>query len=153
MTRKTSIPATPAAATPGIYGFLEALRQNILRIDQLNDATAANLLTTVRYTETQVEDIGRISVAGTVVVPNPSRGAFQKLQNAAAHVLRPPTQNCFMVLQYANVTGAGAITITSFSKVTGTAPPPGNSVVVAEEFFARITVINRFSLLEWLPLQ
>lgn len=153
MARKTSIPATPAAATPEMYSFLESLRQNIQRIDDVNRAAAADIATAMRYTETQVNDIGRISVTGTVVVPNPSRGAFQRLQNAAAHVLNPPSQNCQIVLNYANVTGAGAITIAGFSKVTGTAPPPTNSVVVGEEFMARVTVINSFSLLEWLPLQ
>lgn len=150
MVRKSEIPATPGSTTPDVYSFLDSVRQNIVRINEAMIAQASDLAAAIKFTKVPVYD--NLQFSAGVFTVNPAFGGFQKVMNSGAHSLRPPAANCQVVLHYTNGTGAGVITPVGFTKVTGTAAPPANSVVAAATFMARISVINGQSWLEWQAL-
>jgi hypothetical protein len=68
---------------------------------------------------------------------------MKRITNAGAFTLAAPTAtgDYTMVIQITNVSGAGAITLTGFSKPTGDA----FTTVVGDDFFVFVTKCNGFS--------
>lgn len=153
MARKTpQLPAVPATVAGDLYGFLSAVRERLQLLDtQLTDVSDS-LIEALKYSSGNAYDNGKKS-ASMSWTPLPKNGAFQRVQNGGAHTLRPPAENCTIFLLYENVASAGAITITGFTKVVGTSAPPSNSTTAAQFFLAKITVVQKRSLLEWQALQ
>jgi hypothetical protein len=80
--------------------------------------------------------------------PDPTNGNFQKYSNAGAHTLAPPSSDCTMIIKITNASGAGAITTSSFTKVTGSF-----TTTVGHIFFAYITKCDSSSELVIRALQ
>jgi hypothetical protein len=90
---------------------------------------------------TIADDDGAFST-GTYT-PTPVGGNMKRITNAGAFTLAAPTAtgDYTMVIQITNVTGAGAITLSGFSKPTGDA----FTTVVGDDFFVFVTKCNGFS--------
>lgn len=150
-TRRIGIPSVPPGFTPEQNTFFQSIKQNVERLDTLTTEQQTELDKTIQYSTGGAPDL--LIITSGVLTPTARNGGFQKYVNNGAHTLQPPTENCMLTLLIKNGASAGAITITGFSKVVGTAAPPSNSTTSGHEFFARITVIDGFSLLEWNALQ
>lgn len=76
-------------------------------------------------------------------IPNPTGGNMKRILNAGAFTLSEPTAagDYTMIIQITNDTGAGAITMSGFDRVTGDA----FSTVVGADFFVFITKCNGFT--------
>jgi hypothetical protein len=100
------------------------------------------------YTTTSVSDGAKST--GTYT-PSPSGGNMKYITNAGAFTLAAPTNTAdySLVIQVTNVTGAGTITLTGFSKVTGSAI----TTTVGHDFFIYITKLNGFILANVVALQ
>lgn len=81
--------------------------------------------------------------------PDPADGNFQKAVNGGAHTLAPPGSTCSIVIQYTNNGSAGAITTSSFTKVTGDSFTTTNG----DDFLCYIVRNNGFSHLHVTALQ
>ncbi len=149
--KPTSIPAVPQQPSAEHYQFASALKQNSERHDRVLAEQAVDLDMALQFSEGELPTV--VLAAGQAWQPNPKDGFLQKVMNKGAHTLRPPTENCMMTLLYYNTATAGAITVSGFTKVTGTAAPPANSTTAAQYFMARITVILGKSWLEWQAMQ
>jgi hypothetical protein len=90
---------------------------------------------------TIADDDGAFST-GTYT-PTPVGGNMKRITNAGAFTIAAPTAtgDYTMVIQITNVTGAGAITLSGFSKPTGDA----FTTVVGDDFFVFVTKCNGFS--------
>lgn len=150
-TRRVGIPATPPGFTPEQHTFFQAIRQNVERLDQSVLAVEADVGLATKYSTGGAPDTGVI--ASGVKTLTARNGAFQKYVNNGAHTLQPPTENCTINVLIQNGVSAGAITITGWTKVTGTAAPASNSTTSGHKFIARVTVIDGSSWLEWQALQ
>lgn len=150
MSNRRGIPAVPPSLTPELYSFLSRLKQNVEVLQSDTDDLLVSIGKAVVYSEGHVFTNDKIA-SGTFV-PTPRNGAIQRIQNGGAHTLRPPTENCTLVLLYENVASAGAITITNFTLVTGTAAPPSNGTTAGKHFMAIIRVVEGFSWLAWQAL-
>jgi len=83
--------------------------------------------------------------------PNPDSGNFQYATNGGAHTLAPPTNACTIILLYTN-SGAGTITTSGFTMVTG----DSFTTTAGHEFMCYITKHNNgtgFSHLHVVALQ
>jgi hypothetical protein len=87
---------------------------------------------------------------GGTYTPDPANGKLQFTINGGAHTLAPPTAigDYEMAIQYTNNASAGAITTSGFTKVNGSF-----TTTNGDDFLARITKLNGFTLLEIIPLQ
>ena len=119
-----------------------------------NPTIAATISTTdtalaAGYTTTGVSD-GAKSGAVTYT-PSPAGGNMRTITNAGAFTLAAPTAagDYTMVIQITNVTGAGAITLSGFSKTTGSP----FTTVVGDDFFVYITKLNGFIIANVVALQ
>ncbi|RWB65452.1 hypothetical protein [Mesorhizobium sp.] len=85
--------------------------------------------------------------------PDPANGNLQYATNGGSHTLAPPSTGSgnalTMVIQYTNNGSAGAITTSSFTKVTGDTLTTTNG----DDFLFHITVLNGFSHLNVVALQ
>jgi hypothetical protein len=149
--KPTSIPAVPQQPSAEHYQFASALKQNSERHDRVLAEQAADLDMALQYSAGELPTV--VMAAGQAWQPNPKDGFLQKVMNKGAHTLQPPTENCMMTLLYYNTTTAGVITVTGFTKVTGTSAPPSNGTTAGNIYMARITVILGKSWLEWVALQ
>ena len=149
--KPTSIPAVPKQPSAEHYQFASALKQNAERHERVLDELAGDLDKALQISSGELPT--QILNAGQAWQPSPKNGFLQKVMNNGAHTLKPPTENCMMTLLYYNTATAGAITVSGFTKVTGTAAPPANSTTAAQYFMARITVILGKSWLEWQAMQ
>jgi hypothetical protein len=107
-----------------------------------NPTIAATISTTdtnlaAGYTTTAVNDGAKSS--GTYT-PTPVSGNMRYITNAGAFALAAPTAtgNYTMVIQITNVTGAGVITLSGFSKTTGSPL----TATVGDNFMVYITKIT-----------
>lgn len=151
-TKITGIPAVPAQPSAGHYQFESAIKQGIERHDaELASATDA-ISRASKFSDGHVYTNNPAS-GSKVFQPSPANGFLQRVMNNGAHTLAPPTANCCITLLYYNTASAGAITVSGFTKVTGTSAPPSNSTTAAQYFMARITVIEGKSWLEWQAMQ
>lgn len=84
-------------------------------------------------------------------LPTPIGGNFKSITNAGAFTLSAPTAtgDYTLVIQITNVTGAGAITLSGFSKTSGNP----FSTTVGHDFFVYITKCNGFTLANVVALQ
>jgi hypothetical protein len=93
-----------------------------------------------------------IKSSGTYT-PSPDDGVFQYAINGGAHTLAPPSaspgDSVSLIIQYTNSFGAGIITTSGFTKVSGDALTTTNG----DDFLFFITVCNGFSLLNVTALQ
>lgn len=93
-----------------------------------------------------------IKSSGTYT-PSPNDGVFQYAINGGAHTLAPPSaspgDSVSLIIQYTNSFGAGIITTSGFTKVSGDALTTTNG----DDFLFFITVCNGFSLLNVTALQ
>lgn len=111
-----------------------------------NPTIAATISTTdtsltAGYTTTVVSDGAKST--GTYT-PAPSGGNMRYITNAGAFSLAAPSASgdYTMVIQITNVAGAGTITLSGFSKTTGSAL----TTTVGSDFLLYITKINGFTL-------
>lgn len=82
-------------------------------------------------------------------IPDPASGNFQYATNGGAHTIAPPASACTMVVEYTNSGSAGAVTTSSFTKVTGDAITTTNG----SKFFFFITKHQNYSHLHVQALQ
>lgn len=75
--------------------------------------------------------------------PSPVGGNFKTIQNRGSFTIADPTfaGNYTLIVQLTNATGAGAVTLSGFSRVTGDAL----TTVVGNDFFLFITRCNGFT--------
>jgi hypothetical protein len=118
-----------------------------------NPTVAATISTTdtaltAGYTTTGVSDGAKSS--GTYT-PTTTGGNMRVITNAGAFSLAAPSAagDYSLVIQITNVAGAGAITLTGFSKATGSAI----TTTVGHDFFIYITKLNGFTLANVVALQ
>ena len=118
-----------------------------------NPTIAATISTTdtsltAGYTTTVVSDGAKST--GTYT-PAPSGGNMRYITNAGAFSLAAPSASgdYTMVIQITNVAGAGTITLSGFSKTTGSAL----TTTVGSDFLLYITKINGFTLGNVVALQ
>jgi hypothetical protein len=78
---------------------------------------------------------------GATVTPDEANGNIQFISNNGAWTLNPPTNNCTIIIQMSNVSGAGGITSSSFDKVEDT----DLTTADGDDFFLYITKANGFS--------
>jgi hypothetical protein len=90
---------------------------------------------------TDADDDG--AVASGTYTPTPVGGNFKRITNGGAFTLAAPNVagDYTLIVQITNVTGAGAITLSGFSKPTGDA----FTTVVGDDFFVFVTKCNGFS--------
>ena len=83
--------------------------------------------------------------------PTPTGGNFKAITNAGAFTLAAPSAagDYTMVIQITNVTGAGVITMSGFSKTTGNPFTTTNG----HDFFVYVTKCNGFTLANVVALQ
>jgi len=81
--------------------------------------------------------------------PDESYGNLQYITNGGAFTLAPPSNSGTMIIQVTNGSGAGAITTSGFTMVTGDPIDTTNT----HKFIAYITKINSVSHLTWVALQ
>jgi hypothetical protein len=83
--------------------------------------------------------------------PTPVGGNMKYISNAGAFTLAAPSASgdYTMVIQITNATGAGAITLTGFSKSTGSPL----TTTVGDDFFVYITKLNSFTAVNVVALQ
>jgi hypothetical protein len=103
---------------------------------------------TAGVTNTGVNDGTKSS--GTYT-PTPVGGNMRYISNAGAFTLAVPTYagDYTMVIQITNAAGAGAITLSGFSKTTGSP----FTTTVGHDFFVYITKLNGFTLANTVALQ
>jgi len=80
--------------------------------------------------------------------PSEANGHFQYASNAGAHTLAPPSNNCSISIEYTNASGAGAVTTSGFTKVSGSF-----TTTVGHKFMVLINKTNASSLLQIVALQ
>jgi hypothetical protein len=100
------------------------------------------------YTTTAVDDGTKSS--GTYT-PTPAGGNMKRVSNAGAFTLAAPSAagDYTLVVQITNATGAGAITLSGFSKTTGS----NFTTTVGHDFFVYLTKCNGFTLANVVALQ
>lgn len=138
-TRKYQIPVVPPTPeNAGLHDFLESTKRVAEDgIDRIETLEAASL---PAYKNHQVIDSGQFR-------PDPTDSKLHYLVNDGAFILLPPTTSCSIVLATLNGSSAGTITTSSFDTVTGTPNTTAGNV-----WFAKITVILGYSLLEWVQV-
>jgi hypothetical protein len=92
--------------------------------------------------------LGTVS-SGTVTPLATTNGNFNHYTNNGAHTLAPPAGVCSMVVEVLNSASAGAITTSSFTKVTGDSLTTTNG----HKFHLFITKSQNYSLLNVVALQ
>lgn len=105
----TTRAVTPATLAGLIGTVLEAYDADVLKANE-TEALSVGFSATVY-------DHGSIST-GTVT-PSEANGVMHEYDNAGAHTLSPPSNNTSLLVDITNVTGAGAITTSGFTLVTG----------------------------------
>jgi hypothetical protein len=95
------------------------------------------------------DDDGAVS-SGTYT-PTPVGGNFKRITNGGAFTLAAPTVagDYTLVVQITNVTGAGAITLSGFSRTVGSA----FTTTLGHDFFVYITKCNDFEFANVVALQ
>lgn len=98
---------------------------------------------------TTADDDGTFS-SGTYT-PTPSGGNMKRIVNAGAFTLAKPTAtgDYTLVILITNTTGAGAVTLSGFSKTLGSA----FTTTVGNDFFVYITKCNGFTFANVVALQ
>lgn len=81
--------------------------------------------------------------------PDPATGNFKHITNGGAFTLGVPSSTCTLVVEVTNNGSAGAITTSSYTKVTGDAFTTTNT----NKFLAYITKTQTYSLLHVIALQ
>jgi hypothetical protein len=134
------------------------IKARIMRIVNANSVPAhthsqsdiTDLVTALAPTKTAYN--AGIKSSGTYT-PSPDDGVFQYAINGGAHTLAPPSaspgDSVSLIIQYTNSFGAGIITTSGFTKVSGDALTTTNG----DDFLFFITVCNGFSLLNVTALQ
>ncbi len=138
----------PATLTATELGYVDGVTSAIQT--QLDDRVTSNAddALTGGYTTTADDDGAKSS--GTYT-PDPAGGNMKRITNAGAFTLAAPTAagDYTLVIQITNVTGAGAITLSGFSKTAGTA----FTTTVGHDFFVYITKCNGFTFANVVALQ
>lgn len=91
------------------------------------------------------DDDGSIGTGGvTTYRPTPVGGNFKRISNAGAFTLLVPSapNDYTIIVQVTNVTGAGAVTFSGYSKVAGDTM----TTTVGDDFFIFVTKVNGFTL-------
>lgn len=92
---------------------------------------------------------GTISTGTYTPAPQTGQENYQHIVNGGAFTLAPPAAPCNVVLEILNNASAGAITTSSFTKVTGDAFTTTNT----EAFICEIIVSENYSLLRVTAMQ
>jgi hypothetical protein len=128
----------------------EMLRVTSTGIMTLNGGNVVAGRTTVN---TAVQDLAYAGIVATsdddgtlstgTYTPTPVGGNFKRISNAGAFTFAAPSAagDYTLVVQITNAAGAGAITMSGFSKVTGDA----FATAVGADFFVFITKCNGFT--------
>lgn len=97
------------------------------------------------------DDDGTFSPSNTPYVPTPVGGNMKRIINGGAFTLSAPTAagDYTMVIQITNNASAGAITLSGFSKTSGSPFTTTNG----HDFFVYITKCNGFTLANTVALQ
>ena len=91
------------------------------------------------------------AISSGTYTPTPIGGNLRYITNAGIFTLAAPTASgdYTMIIQITNVTGAGAITLSGFSKTTGSA----FTTTVGDDFLFYITKVNGFTFGNAVSLQ
>lgn len=137
-------------------GVISVEGSNVLLASGLGSITQAYDADTLKADLTDVLTVGFAVTtfnAGTkttgTYTPDEANGNFQRAVNGGAHTLAPPTNDCNLLIQYTNDASAGAITTSSFTKVSGDTPSTTNG----DDYLCYISKINGFSHLNIVNLQ
>lgn len=145
--RRTGLLATPTQITSALYQFLDSLKRLVEAIDVRVDAIDARDDTAVRFVVGNVPD--GYTITGGVLTTTLRAGQVQRFINNGAFTLVPPDESGVLNLLIINGPSAGTVTTSDFTKVSGTAP----GTTAGYKFLARITKVQKQSLLEWIALQ